>query len=285
MGVPTFLGQIGSARDDSGGVTSLDLVVARDVPPGTHTRVLFFVVTTPLASLSMSDNQPDPGGTGQPGNAYGPAANGVGGRMIYAEGFPQTIITAGQNLFVPEPSGFTGVYLPTAACYWGLSAGTTITLAIFGGPVDYASIVGYAFARSEIDDHAVFVSGTIDPANTEVGIGSPTAMSTVTFADAIAGIPPAVLAAIVCTDATHGDISCPSGIWTPLDSDTSVAGATWATFLVNGEHVDPAEQLVQFTTSIDGVAILDRRVGVNVYALPLWDAPVGNPAFNRLIPV
>lgn len=293
MSSPTFLGQIGSAFDDSGGITTISFVVGTDVPADPHNFVVFYIVASPTLSLPvegadysgfLSDDQPDPGGTGQPGNLYRAGEWGTGGDRIYAKGFPDTSITANNGAILV--SGDMSADLAVAVAYWGYTPGTVITLDLGVQTADYLAIVGYAFSAVDVTDIALFVAGTIDPANTETGVGTLTPLGDVVFFD-LPGLTTDQLLAIVFTDSAHGTISDPSGNWTALDSDTSAGtGSTWATYLVDGSLIDVTKQLVQFETSIDGTSILDNRVGLNIYGLPVF-LPMppggGKPIFNNHI--
>lgn len=293
MASPTFLGTIGSASDDSGAVTSLSFTVGTDVPFDPHNFVVFYIVASPTLSLPvqgadysgfLSDNQPDPGGTGQPGNLYRAGEWGTGGDRVYAKGTPNSTITANNGAILV--SGDMSADLAVAVSYWGFTPGTVVTLDLAGQTAAYLAIVGYAFSGVDVTDIALFVSGTINPANTETGLGALTPLSDVVFFD-LPGIADDQVLAIVFTDSSHGSISDPSGNWTALDTDTSAStGATWATFLVDGSTVDVTQSVIQFTTSTSGTSILDSRVGADIYGLPLFvPLPGGPPAFNHRLSV
>lgn len=277
MSVPVPLGQIGMVADDSGTVNFLNLVVTNTIPPDPTSAVVFFIVSSPGAAFpgagvgmgsAMVDDQPDPGGTGQASNAYAVGElNGGSGQFCYALGHPRSTITPELDLFCGT-SVATSVVAVTCVPYWGLTAGTVVTITI-DPTCAYAAAVGYAYSSAISDAQAEFNSGTIDPTNTETGDSSFAALSTVLWSSYIAGnLEQWQLAAIIVTDAANGNISDLSGDWFAIDTDTSASEALiWQTFLADGSAVTPSDPICDFTTSIGGTAIVDKRIGFLSMAL------------------
>lgn len=279
MSTPTQLGQIGMVVDDSGTVTSLSLVVGTTIAPDPTGAVVFFIVSSPGASFpgpgvgmgsAMVDNQPDPGGTGQPGNLYAVGnLNGGSGQFSYAMGHPRPTITPALGLFCGT-DGATDVIAVSCIPYWGLTAGTVITITI-SPTCKYAAAVGYGYSSAGPSLVAEFNSGTIDPANTETGDSSFLALSSALWGQYVAGnLEQWQLVGIVISDSANGDISDLSGDWTPADTDTSASEAiTWQTFLADGSVVVlTSDPICDFTTSIGGTAIIDKHVGFLSMSLP-----------------
>ncbi len=208
----------------------------------------------PTAAGSIYDDQPDPGGTGQPHNFYGNSSdNPVGaGNFNFETGI------GGCNCH-PQAGigGGLGAALIELTPYWGLDIGTTITfeLPTLTGPYQYAAAVGYAFAdspASAVNFQPNLNSLTLNPSDNHPcnGTGSPL-LGDIVFDDFPSAFPGDAanesFVALIGALASAGTISDTSGRWGSLDTGGSTSlGMNWAAFLAEGDSIDTTQQYVTF---------------------------------------